>query len=128
MHSFKITKLVFTDPTGKLEDKEIKGKELPEIQLQCAQSIPVPAADAYADVDPNTKFKDIPAADVAAGKYKVVMAVGSEKEVFSLTVNNFGVHLKTMDRQDILQNYGNAESKIESAIKENKLKGLKVKR
>jgi len=96
--------------------------------LQLSAAPPAGGAE-YVDVDPNTKFRDIPATDVAAGKYKVVLVDGSEKVVKSIAVNADAAALSHDEGAIvILDNKKGNEITIRQAISQSKLNGLKVKR
>ena len=122
------------NPTGvyKLTKLEISADgfttvDLPR-DLQLSAAPPAGGAE-YVDVDPNTKFRDIPATDVAAGKYKVVLVDGSEKVVKSIAVNADAAALSHDEGAIvILDNKKGNEITIRQAISQSKLNGLKVKR
>ena len=137
--TFKWELAVVTDaaalkPSGvyKLEKLKISADGFTTVNLpRDLQLSAAPAAGGaeYADVDPNTKFKDIPAADVAAGKYKVVMADGVEKIVTLVVVNADGAALSHDEGTIAITDRGKGnEITIRQAILQNKLNGLKVKK
>ncbi len=99
-----------------------------DIQLPAAPPPAGGSSGGFEDVDPNTKFKDIPAAGISAGKYIVVLVDKTEKEIYSLSTNNYGFTLSATDRIVVFKDYGNPDSTIKNAIDDKKLSGLKVKK